>query len=133
MSDCIFCKIINGKAPSYKIYEDENVYAFLDIAGDSFGHTLVVPKNHYKDIFEVPEEELSNIMVAIKKISKHFLSIGYTGVNILNASGVDAQQTVFHLHFHLFPRTNGDGLNLWPELTKKNLDFEAIAKLLKVN
>lgn len=131
--DCIFCKIIGGDVPSYKIYEDENVYAFLDIAGDVFGHTLVVPKNHYENIFDIPENELNSVMNAVKKISKHFLTVGYTGVNIMNASGVDAQQSVFHLHFHILPRSKNDGLDTWPKFAKNNFDFDAIAKLLKIN
>ncbi len=131
--DCIFCKIIKGEVPSYKIYEDENVYAFLDIAGDVFGHTLVVPKNHYENIFDIPEVELNQVMNAVKKISQHFLTVGYTGVNLMNASGVDAQQSVFHLHFHILPRSKNDGLDTWPKFSKNNFDFEAIAKLLKIN
>lgn len=131
--DCIFCKIIKGEVPSYKIYEDENVYAFLDIAGDVFGHTLVVPKNHYENIFDIPEVELNQVMTAVKKISQHFLTVGYTGVNIMNASGIDAQQSVFHLHFHILPRSKNDGLDTWPKFSKNNFDFASIAKLLKIN
>ena len=131
--DCIFCKIIKGEVPSYKIYEDEKVYAFLDIAGDVYGHTLVVPKNHYENIFDIPEVELCDVMNAVKKISDHFLTVGYTGVNLMNASGVDAQQSVFHLHFHILPRSKNDGLDTWPKFSKNNFDFEAVAKLLKIN
>ena len=131
--ECIFCKIVNGDVPSYKIYEDENVYAFLDIAGDVFGHTLVIPKKHYENIFEIPENELCKVMNAVKKISTHFLKVGYTGVNILNASGVDAQQTVFHLHFHILPRTKDDGIDAWPKFDKNNFDYNAIVKLLRIN
>ena len=131
--ECIFCKIINGDAPSYKIYEDENVFAFLDIAGDVFGHTLVVPKKHYSDIFDVPEGELVEIMKAVKKIASHYKTKGFSGVNILNASGVDAQQTVFHLHFHILPRSKDDGINAWPNFSKNMFDYESILNLLKIN
>ncbi len=130
---CIFCKIIAGEIPSYKVYEDDNVYAFLDIADDAIGHTLVIPKNHYENILDIPESELKNVMSAVKKISNHYVdNCGYTGVNIMNASGKDAQQSVFHLHFHIFPRKDNDGLQLWPLLDKKNADFSAVLDKLKM-
>ena len=130
---CIFCKIINGEIPSYKIYEDENTYAFLDIADDAEGHTLVIPKKHYENVMEIPSEELNNVMSTVKKIANHYVdNCGYTGVNIMNASGVDAQQSVFHLHFHIFPRKENDGLNTWPKFYKANCDFELICNSLKI-
>lgn len=131
---CIFCKILNGEIPSYKIYEDENVYAFLDIADDAIGHTLVIPKNHYENILDIPEFELESIIKAVKKISLHYTeNCGFTGVNIMNASGQSAQQTVFHLHFHIIPRKEDDGMNTWPKLEKANCDFEKICKDLRID
>lgn len=133
MCDCVFCKIIKGEIPSYKIYEDEKVYAFLDIAKDAFGHTLVIPKKHCVNIFDVSEEDYCAVMKAVKKISEHYKSLGYTGVNIMNASGLDAQQSVFHLHYHIFPRKKDDGLNTWPNFTTKEIDFNKALNLLKMN
>ena len=130
---CIFCSIIKGEIPSYKIYEDEKTYAFLDIADDAIGHTLVIPKNHYENVIDIPSEELSAVMSTVQKLSKHYVSnCGYTGVNIMNASGKDAQQSVFHLHFHIFPRKENDGVKAWPEFGKVNSDFEKIKEHLKL-
>ena len=133
MRDCIFCKIIAGEIPSYKIYEDKYTYAFLDIAGDAVGHTLVIPKKHYTNVLDIPEKEYINVMKTVKKISEHYVALGYTGVNIMNASGKDAQQTVFHLHFHIIPRKQDDGLDTWPKLTNKEIDFQQVAEQLKIN
>ena len=130
---CIFCKIIKGEIPSYKIYEDENTYAFLDIADDAIGHTLVIPKKHYENVLDIPAEELQQVIASVQKISKHYTeNCGYTGVNIMNASGIDAQQSVFHLHFHIFPRKENDGVRAWPEFGKVNSDFEKVCNDLKM-
>ena len=130
---CIFCKIVNGEIPSYKIYEDENTYAFLDIADDAIGHTLVIPKKHYENVLDIPSEELQNVMATVQKISKHYVeNCGYTGVNIMNASGKDAQQSVFHLHFHIIPRKNGDGFSTWPTLPGAKEELSDVHQKLKI-
>ncbi|CAI3253113.1 HIT family protein [Enterococcus cecorum] len=106
MEDCIFCKIINGEFPSYKIYEDEVVYAFLDITQVTPGHTLVVPKKHAKDIFEYDEELASQVFTRIPKIARA-LEKAYPdmqGLNIINNNREVAYQSVFHSHIHLIPR-----------------------------
>lgn len=106
MEDCIFCKIINGEIPSYKIYEDDVVYAFLDITQVTPGHTLVVPKKHAKDIFEYDEELASQVFARIPKIARA-LEKAYPdmqGLNIINNNREVAYQSVFHSHIHLIPR-----------------------------
>lgn len=106
MEDCIFCKIINGEIPSYKIYEDEVVYAFLDITQVTPSHTLVVPKKHAKDIFEYDEELASQVFARIPKIARA-LEKAYPdmqGLNIINNNREVAYQSVFHSHIHLIPR-----------------------------
>ena len=106
MEDCIFCKIIDGEIPSYKIYEDEVVYAFLDITQVTPGHTLVVPKKHSKDIFEYDEELASQVFARIPKIARA-LEKAYPdmqGLNIINNNREVAYQSVFHSHIHLIPR-----------------------------
>lgn len=114
MKDCIFCKIIKGEAPSYKIYEDDKTYAFLDIAKDCVGHTVVVPKKHCTNVLDCDEEYYTAVMNTVQKISRHYVeNCGFDGVNILNASGKAAQQSVFHLHVHIIPRKENDGLNTW--------------------
>lgn len=131
--DCIFCKIVQGEIPCYKIYENEFVIAFLDIADDCIGHTLVIPKKHYINIFDVPEAEYLEVMKAVKKIAFHYVAdCGFEGVNVINANGKSAQQSVFHLHFHILPRTSDDELNAWPDLEKQYQDFEAVHKKLRI-
>ena len=131
MKDCIFCKIIAGEIPSYKIYEDDKVYAFLDIACDAVGHTLVIPKKHCVNVLDCDKEYLDAVIEAVQKISNHYVSnCGYDGVNVLNASGTSAEQSVFHLHFHIIPRKSGDGLRMWPLDGKQELDLGAICKKL---
>ena len=96
MKDCIFCKIVEGEIPSYKIYEDEHTYAFLDIAGDVWGHTLVVPKKHCANTLDCDDETLCAVILAAKKIAAHFVeNCGFDGVDILNANNEAAQQSVF--------------------------------------
>ena len=131
MDNCIFCKIVKGEVPSYKIYENDKVYAFLDIACDAVGHTLVIPKKHYANVLDCDKEYLDAVVEAVQVISNHYVSnCGFDGVNVLNASGAAAEQSVFHLHFHIIPRKNGDGLHMWPLTGKQELDLSAICKKL---
>lgn len=132
MNDCIFCKIVKGEIPSYKIYEDKWTYAFLDISNDANGHILVIPKKHCENILDCDEETLSRVTSSIKKISKHLVeNCGFTGVNVLNASGKDAQQSVFHLHFHLLPRFASDNVDAFPILKKRDGSLEELCERLK--
>ncbi len=135
MDDCIFCKIIKGEIPSYKIYEDDKVYAFLDIKRDTVGHTLVIPKKHFVNVLDCDDEYLSAVALAVKKISRHFVeNCGFSGVNLINASGESAQQTVFHLHVHIIPRKVDDGLDLWPLGDgDENMNLGEIAQKLTLN
>ena len=133
MTDCIFCKIIKGEIPCFKIYEDEKTLAFLDIANDHYGHTLVIPKNHTADIFSVSQEDLSSVMETVKKVSKHYISLGFDGVNLVNCSGKAAEQSVFHLHIHILPRKQGDNVKVYPNLTKREDDLLKVCQKLKLN
>ena len=133
MNDCIFCKIIKGEIPSYKIYEDDKTYAFLDIADDCEGHTLVIPKKHCTNVLDCEAEYLAATAATVQKIARHYVDdCGYDGVNIVNASGEAAQQSVFHLHFHIYPRKNGDGVDLFPLKGKINSDMAALAGKLSL-
>ncbi len=114
MSDCIFCKIINGEIPSAKVFENEHVYAFLDISQVSKGHTLVIPKVHKENVFELTPEIAQNIFEVVPSIAnaikKEFNPIG---MNLLQNNGEHAGQSVFHFHLHLIPRYGkGDGFGI---------------------
>ena len=130
---CIFCDIIKGDIPSYKIYEDEYTYAFLDIANDVEGHTLVVPKVHCENILSASRETLDKVMESVQKISKHYVSLGYTGINILNNNGSDAEQSVMHLHFHIMPRKSNDGFKVFPSISSSNADLKELSEKLRLN
>lgn len=106
--DCIFCKIVNNEIPSYKIYEDENVLAFLDITQGTKGHTLVIPKKHVKDIYELDEDTATQIFRVVPKIAKALKkAFNPIGLNIVN-NNEKPLQAVFHYHLHLIPRYEDD-------------------------
>ncbi|TWI56219.1 HIT family protein [Halalkalibacter nanhaiisediminis] len=116
--NCIFCKIVKGDIPAAKVYEDEHVLAFLDISQVTKGHTLVIPKVHQKDIFELSSEVASHLFSVVPKIA-HGINKAYqpAGLNIVNNNGEAAGQTVFHYHIHLIPRYGkGDGFGaVWKD------------------
>jgi histidine triad (HIT) family protein len=125
MEDCIFCKIINNEIPSYKIYEDDLVLAFLDVNPMSKGHTLIVPKKHAKDIFEIEKIYLERIILVAKKIAQKMKdSLCVDSVNLYHASGIEAGQTVFHFHLHIVPRIEGDTLLFPCAITRENISEE---------
>lgn len=114
MSDCIFCKIINGDIPSVKVYEDEHVFAFMDIAPLTKGHTLLIPKQHVANLFEMPEEVARNLYAAAPKVANALkAAFNPQGMNTVNNNGAFAGQTVFHYHLHFIPRYDEqDGLQV---------------------
>jgi len=116
MTDCIFCKIIKGEIPCSKIYEDEKILSFLDIMPANKGHTLVIPKEHYETILDMPDDLLKEMFVLTKKISKAVMNgtkaDGFNiGINTKEAAG----QVVMHAHLHIIPRFKDDGLKPWPQ------------------
>ena len=112
--NCVFCKIIEGKIPCSKIYEDGNVFAFLDINPVNKGHTLVVPREHYEKLEDVPDEILKELMKAVKHIGKAVMKGTKTeAYNLGLNNGREAGQIVMHAHFHIMPRFKDDGIELW--------------------
>ncbi|MBQ7252084.1 MAG: HIT family protein [Kiritimatiellae bacterium] len=111
MNDCIVCRIAAGCIPSRKVYEDDLVLAFLDISPVSPGHVLVVPKEHFNPLWNVPDEVLARLLSVAKRIAKAQMdsALAPDGVNLFQTNGTAAGQTVFHVHFHVIPRKNGDG------------------------
>lgn len=131
MKDCLFCKIVKGEIPSYKVYEDENVYAFLDVANDIYGHTLVVPKKHYENLMDCPDRTLGKIMASVKKVGNHFVNdCGFEGYNTFNNNGKSAEQAIMHLHFHIYPRKTNDGIKISQDFGKQEKSLEEISKEL---
>jgi histidine triad (HIT) family protein len=113
MADCIFCKIVAGEIPSAKIREDEDVFVFLDIHPLRKWHCLILPKFHYQDIFDIDERILQKISSTAKHIANNVKqSLDATGVNLIHASGKDAEQSVWHFHLHLVPRHPNDWLKM---------------------
>lgn len=133
MDTCIFCKIINKEIPSYVVYENDTVIAILNRNMEVYGHTLVIPKKHYQDIYDIPEDVLSEIIKATKTLALRYKEkIGATGINLWHASGVDAQQSVFHFHMHILPRFENDGLDTRPKLTKIDVDKDILLQKIKM-
>lgn len=118
MNDCIFCKIIAKQLPSTAIYEDNDVYAFLDIQPVHLGHTLVVPKRHAETLDVLDEEALLKTIRVVRKLGIAVSGgVKAEGYNISQNNGQAAGQTVHHVHFHIIPRRVGDGLEPWPHKT----------------
>lgn len=114
MPDCIFCKIIKGEAPASIVFEDEVVIVIEPIDPISKGHVLVIPKAHFVNMLDTDDENLSYIVTAARNVGKSLLGKhGASAMNLLHAAGKDAQQSVFHCHFHVVPRYENDGLDLW--------------------
>ena len=108
-NDCIFCAIAAGEIPCFKVYEDEQVLAYLDINPFSRGHTLVIPKAHSKGMLDADDKVLADLIVKVKRIAAHIaLMLGCDGFNVLQNNGEAAGQTVHHIHFHIVPRWTGD-------------------------
>ena len=109
MSETIFGKILTGEIPSFKVYEDDNVYAFLDISQVTKGHTLLIPKKASANIFETDEETMKHIGAALPKVANAIKrAFNPDGLNINQNNGEFADQSVFHIHFHLIPRYEND-------------------------
>ena len=126
---CIFCKIISGELPSYKVYEDKDVFAFLDIKPINAGHTLVVPKIHSADLSELNDEDLVTVILKVKNIALMLKEkLGYTDYTISQNNGAAAGQSVSHFHFHIIPRFADDGLNEWKHRDYKEGEAEEVLK-----
>ncbi|PIU21394.1 MAG: hypothetical protein COT15_02665 [Candidatus Diapherotrites archaeon CG08_land_8_20_14_0_20_34_12] len=124
MEDCIFCKIVEGKIPSEKVFENPKILAFLDINPINKGHVLVIPKKHSENIFDIAEEDLKEVMLAAKKISNAVKkATKCTGINMMQGNGKSASQVIMHFHMHIIPRFDNDNLSFHWE-TKKYAENE---------
>lgn len=114
MNTCLFCKIISGEIPSAKVYEDEHTLALLDIHPVNIGHTLVIPKKHFANLYETPDETLAQMMAVVKKLSIAIKSaMNADGINIEMNNDPVAGQVIFHTHIHIVPRFSDDGFTHW--------------------
>lgn len=133
MADCIFCKIANGEIPSAAIYEDEDFKVILDLGPASKGHALILPKAHYADIYEIPEDLAGKAFVLAKKLAVKLTdALDCDGFNVVQNNKAVAGQTVFHFHMHLIPRYEGDNAGLtWNQGTLTEEDKQDILAKLK--
>ena len=129
--DCIFCKILKGDIPSYKVYEDDSFIGILDINPSAKGHVIIIPKNHAANIFELSEKYAKEIFVVAKKIAEAIKKAYQPdGINILQNNGEAAGQTVFHLHVHVIPRYKDDTIKIEWE-PKEMEDLEKVLEEIK--
>lgn len=131
--NCIFCKIIDGQIPSATVYEDDDFKAILDIAPSHKGHTIILPKYHAANIFELPDEIACKALPTAKKIAAAIKAeTGCDGINILQNNGEAAGQSVFHLHIHVIPRFENDGiLPVWPQKSYEDGEAAQLAEKIK--
>ena len=134
--DCIFCKLANGVIPTNTIYEDADFRVFMDAAPATKGHALVVPKQHYADIYEIDAEILGKAAKVGQKVVKHATEVlGCDGYNLVQNNGEVAGQTVFHFHLHLIPRykdMDNKDLLLWKPGTVDSEEVKALCEQLRV-
>ena len=112
-ANCIFCKIANGEIPSRTVYEDEDFRVILDLNPATKGHALILPKNHFKNLYEIDDETAAKVLPLAKKMATTMTEkLGCDGFNIIQNNNEVAGQTVFHFHMHLIPRYQDDNQNL---------------------
>ena len=131
-ANCVFCKILDGVIPSVKLYEDEEFVIILDIGPAAFGHALIIPKDHYANLYEMPEELLGKVMSLAKVWGEKLVKVlKADGLNLVQNNGLAAGQTVFHYHLHLIPRYEGDSVGeLWtPGSLSEEQKKELVEKL----
>ena len=132
-ADCLFCGIIAGRVPSVRLFEDERTVAFLDVNPATRGHLLVVPREHARDLLAIPPDDLSACIRTAQQMGSLVVQrLGATGVNVFNACGSSAWQTVPHLHLHVVPRYDDDPLQLpWVPLPGDAAELQQTGSLLQ--
>ena len=130
--NCIFCKIANGEIPSKTLYEDDKFRVILDLGPASKGHALILPKDHYANLYELPDEMAGEVMKLAKKMATQMTErLGCEGFNLVQNNGKAAGQTVFHFHLHLIPRYKEDGQTLgWKSLEPTQDELEIIKNII---
>lgn len=130
--DCIFCKIVSGEVPAHIIYSDDSVISFLDINPVNIGHALVVPRSHYENMEKLPDDLARSIIVVAKRVGGCLRrSVDAEGYNLALNNGLVAGQVVNHVHMHIMPRFDNDGLKLWPKREVTEVELEKAAKKIR--
>ncbi|MDH3465504.1 MAG: HIT family protein [Gammaproteobacteria bacterium] len=112
-SNCIFCKIVAGEIPCFSLWEDSETLAFMDINPANRGHALVIPKQHWEDVYTVPDVAIGAVGATAQRIAKAtHAALAPDGINLVQANGPGAAQSVFHFHMHVLPRYSGDELKI---------------------
>lgn len=132
MSNCVFCKIVVGEVPADRVYEDESTLAFLDIRPVNAGHTLLVPKEHFPNLLEAPEEVLSQLIHLLPKVARAVVrGVGAPAFNVGVNNEEAAGQLVPHLHVHIIPRFADDGHRSWSQRVYKPGEAEQVAERIR--
>ena len=133
--DCIFCKIIAGEIPSFRLHEDEHTFAFMDINPGNEGHALVVPRDHAPDLYSVSDAALSRTVVTAKRVARAVAAtVDLEGLNLIQCNGPAAAQSVMHFHVHVLPRREDDGLAMNWGLAPGEMDaIGALAERIRGN
>lgn len=130
IEDCIFCKILRGEIPSFKVFEDDKTFAFMDINPVNEGHALVIPKFHAENLYATPDEWFGPTLSTVRRVAAAVNAVVQPeGINLLQANGPGAKQSVFHLHMHIIPRSATDGATMNWDLVPGDMD--AIGELAK--
>lgn len=132
--NCIFCKLANGEIPTNKIYEDDDFTVIMDASPATKGHSLILPKEHYANLYEIPEDTAAKVLPLAKKLVSHMTDVlKCDGFNVLQNNGETAGQTVFHFHMHLIPRYKGKEQILnWSHETFTDEEMKEICSSLKL-
>ncbi|OGC80338.1 hypothetical protein A2943_01055 [Candidatus Adlerbacteria bacterium RIFCSPLOWO2_01_FULL_51_16] len=132
MNDCVFCKIVAAEIPSEKVYEDADTLAFLDIKPNSPGHTLVIPKKHSENLYDIDDHSLATVMRTVQRVAIALKkAVQAEGINIAMNNERAAGQIIFHPHLHIIPRFAEDGYRHWPKKDYKEGEAAAVAQKIR--
>jgi histidine triad (HIT) family protein len=134
--DCPFCSIASGKAPASIVYEDDNVLAFMDLNPVNIGHTLVIPREHYENIHEIPEETLTKVIAVVKRLCVAVKeTVDANGIKVIQLNGKAAGQVVFHLHFHIIPASSKSDVRRGHHgrVTSERAELDEVAQQIREN
>ena len=130
--DCVFCQIAAGEVPARIVCQDDDAMVLIPLKLNTKAHVIVVPKEHSESLFDIPSDTLSGLVLRVQKTAVALRDgLGADGVNVLHATGKAAQQSVGHLHFHILPRWDNDGLDAWPRLPEWEGDLDELLTELK--